>query len=36
MKTETLFLPFYKFFVAIFVYYLILEGMKKLGLVKSK
>jgi len=31
-----MFLPFYRLFVAIFVYYLMLEGMKKMGLIKSK
>ncbi len=31
-----LFLPFYQLFVALFVYYLILEALKKLGLIKSK
>ena len=31
-----MFLPFYKLFQMIFVYYLMLEGMKKLGLIKSK
>jgi len=36
MKTSTIFLPFWKLFAAIFVWYLFLEGLKKLGLVKSK
>ena len=37
MNTTTkLFLPLWQFFVAIFVYYLMLEGLKKLGLIKSK
>lgn len=31
-----LFLPLWQFFVAVFVYYLMLEALKKLGLVKSK
>ena len=31
-----MFLPFYKFFSAVFVYYLFFEGLKKAGLVKSK
>jgi len=31
-----MFLPFYRLFVAIFVYHLMLEGMKKMGLIKSK
>ncbi len=31
-----LFLPFYQLFVALFVYYLVLEALKKLGLIKSK
>ena len=34
--TSYTFLPFWNFFAAIFVYYLFLEGLKKLGLVKSK
>ena len=37
MNTTTkLFLPLWQFFAAVFVYYLMLEGLKKLGLVKSK
>ena len=31
-----MFLPFYKLFAAMFTYYLILEGLKKTGLIKSK
>ena len=31
-----MFLPFWKLFVCVFVYYLIIEGLKQLGLVKSK
>ena len=31
-----MFLPFYRLFVAMFVYYLMIEGMKKMGLIKSK
>lgn len=31
-----MFLPFYKLFTAMFTYYLILEGLKKTGLIKSK
>ena len=31
-----MFLPFYRLFVAIFVYHLMLEGMKQMGLIKSK
>ena len=31
-----MFLPFYKFFVALFTYYLMIEGLKKIGLIKSK
>ena len=31
-----MFLPFYRLFVALFTWYLMLEGMKKLGLIKSK
>lgn len=29
-------MPLWDFFMAIFVYYLFLEALKKLGLVKSK
>ena len=36
MKPQNVFLPFWKLFAAIFVWYLFLEGLKKLGLVKSK
>lgn len=32
----TMFLPIWKLFAAIFVYYLILEALKKFGLIKSK
>ena len=36
MNTTTkLFLPLWQFFVAVFVYYLMLEGLKKLGLVRE-
>ena len=31
-----MFLPVWRLFVALFIYYMTLEGMKKLGLVKSK
>ena len=31
-----MFLPFYKLFVALFVYHLTFEGLKKVGLIKSK
>ncbi len=31
-----MFLPFWRLFTALFTYYLMLEGLKKLGLVKSK
>ncbi len=31
-----MFLPVYKLFVALFTYLLILEALKKLGLVQSK
>ncbi len=31
-----MFLPLWRLFAALFAYYMILEGMKKLGLVKSK
>lgn len=34
--TSHLFLPLWQFLAAVFVYYLFLEGLKKLGLVKSK
>ena len=35
MKTSGVFLPFWNLFAAIFVYYLFIEGLKKLGLVKE-
>ncbi len=31
-----MFLPFWRLFAALFAYYLMLEGFKKLGLIKSK
>lgn len=31
-----MFLPFWRLFTLLLSYYLILEGLKKLGLVKSK
>ena len=31
-----MFLPFWRLFTALFVYYLMLEGLKAVGLVKSK
>ncbi len=31
-----MFLPFYKLLQLIFIFYLMQEGMKKLGLIKSK
>ncbi len=31
-----MFLPFYRLFVALFTYYLMMEGLAKLGLIKSK
>ena len=34
--SDKLFLPFWKFVQAMFVYYLILEGLQKMGLIKSK
>lgn len=34
--TSTGFWPVYKMFLAIFVYYLMIEALKKLGSVKSK
>lgn len=36
MKVSNVFLPFWNLFAAVFVWYLFLEGLKKLGLVKSK
>ena len=33
--TNSLFLPLWQFFAAVFVYYLMLEGLQKLGLIKS-
>ena len=36
MKTTGIFLPFWNLMAWIFVYYLFLEGLKKLGLVKTK
>lgn len=35
-STSHLFLPLWQFFAAIFVYYLMLEALKKVGLIKSK
>ena len=31
-----MFLPFYKLFVALFVYHLTLKGLEQIGLIKSK
>lgn len=31
-----MFLPLWKFFMAVLTYYLMLEGLKKAGLIKSK
>ncbi len=31
-----MFLPFYKLFTALFIYYLTMEALKKFGLIKSK
>ncbi len=31
-----MFLPFYKLFVALFIYYLMMDALAKFGLVKSK
>ena len=31
-----MFLPFYKYFVALFTCYLMMEGLKQIGLIKSK
>lgn len=36
ITTTTIFLPFWNLFAAIFAWYLFLEGLKKLGLIKSK
>ncbi len=36
MKTSGVFLPFWKLMGLIFVYYLFVEGLKQLGLVKTK
>ncbi len=36
MHTSDIFLPFWQFIAFTFVYYMFLEGLKKLGLVKSK
>lgn len=36
MKQVDIFLPFYKLFVALFVFYLVKEALAKLGLIKSK
>jgi hypothetical protein len=36
MKTTGVFLPFWQLLGAIFAWYLFVEGLKKLGLVKSK
>lgn len=30
------FLPFWNLFIALFVWFLMVEGLKKLGLIKSK
>ncbi len=34
--SEKIFLPFWQLFVALFIWNLMVEAMKKLGLVKSK
>lgn len=36
METHNIFLPFWHMFSVIFIYHLFIEGLKKLGLVKSK
>ena len=36
MKTSAIFLPFWELMTAIFVWELFVEGLKYLGLVKSK
>ena len=33
--TSNFFLPLWQFFAAVFVYYLMLEALKKLGLIKD-
>lgn len=33
---DKMFLPFYKLFVALFIYYLTMEALAKFGLIKSK
>ena len=33
---DKMFLPFYKLFVALFIYYLMMDALAKFGLVKSK
>lgn len=36
MEARNIFLPFWQFMAAVFTWYLFVEGLKKLGLVKSK
>ena len=31
-----MFLPLWRLFTALFIYYMMLEGLKKVGLIKSK
>ena len=31
-----MFLPFWKLFVYLFIYYMFIEGLKQVGLIKSK
>ena len=33
---DKMFLPFYKLFVALFIYYMMKEALAKFGLIKSK
>ena len=36
MQTSKIFLPFWKFMGLIFVYYILIELLKDIGLIKSK
>ena len=36
MKTSGIFLPFWQFFAVVFMWNFFVEGLKKLGLVKTK
>ncbi len=33
---DKMFLPFYKLFVALFIYHLMMDALAKFGLIKSK